>query len=63
MMAELGIGEPENLQKKRGRPPGNADQSNNPNVEDNDTFGAADEDWDVYRGIAKDGFSEDEEED
>ena len=29
----------------------------------NDDFGMADEDWDVYREIQKDGFSEDEEED
>lgn len=48
-MAELGID---------GRRPGN-----NPDQEDQDMFGAADEDWDVYRGIQKDGFSEDEEED
>ena len=26
----------------------------------NDDFGMADEDWDVYREIQKDGFSEDE---
>jgi hypothetical protein len=35
----------------------------NKDVDDVDTFGAADEDWDVYRGIAKDGFSEEEEDD
>lgn len=29
----------------------------------NDDFGITDEDWDVYREIQKDGFSEDEEED
>ena len=28
----------------------------------NDNFGQDDEDWDVYREIQKDGFSEDEEE-
>jgi hypothetical protein len=32
-------------------------------VEEDDNFGAADEDWDVYRGIQKDGFTEDEEDD
>lgn len=33
--------------------------------EDEDTFGMADADWDIYRGIQKDGYgySEDEEED
>jgi len=29
----------------------------------NDDFGVTDEDWDVYREIQKDGFSEDEEDD
>ena len=29
----------------------------------NDDFGMADEDWDIYREIQKDGFSEEEEED
>jgi len=48
MMAELGI---------------DAKRAGNPDSEEQDTFGAADEDWDVYRGIQKDGFSEDEEED
>jgi hypothetical protein len=33
------------------------------NMENDDNFGAADEDWDVYRGIAKDGFSDEEEDD
>jgi hypothetical protein len=28
-----------------------------------DNFGLEDEDWDVYRDIQKDGFSEDEEDD
>ena len=27
----------------------------------NDDFGMQDEDWDIYREIQKDGFSEDEE--
>ncbi len=65
MMAELGIGpENENQQKKRGRPPNNTvDANQNKDVEEDDNFGAADEDWDVYRGIAKDGFSEDEDDD
>jgi hypothetical protein len=58
-MAELGIGEADSVQKKRGRPPAEVEKE-----EDfADTFGAADEDWDVYRGIQKDGYSEDEEED
>ena len=29
----------------------------------NDNFGSSDQDWDVYRDIQKDGFSEDEEDD
>jgi len=39
------------------------DANQNKDVEEDDNFGAADEDWDVYRGIAKDGFSEDEDDD
>ncbi len=51
MMAELGIGEGENtIQKKRGRPPNDPNQQNK-EVDDSDMFGAADEDWDIYRGI------------
>ncbi len=30
---------------------------------DKDTFGMADEDWDIYRGIQKDNYSEEEEDD
>lgn len=63
MMAELGIGENEStMQKKRGRPPNDPGQQNK-DVDDSDMFGAADEDWDIYRGIQKDGYSEDEEDD
>jgi len=62
MMAELGIGEGDSQPKKRGRPPAGEPSQQQKEGEDDD-FGAADEDWDVYRGIAKDGFSEDEEED
>lgn len=61
-MAELGIGEQENQTKKRGRPPAETKDINK-EVDDIDNFGAADEDWDVYRGIQKDGFSEEEEDD
>ena len=32
-------------------------------MEEDDNFGMADEDWDIYRGIQKDGYSEDEEDD
>lgn len=31
--------------------------------DEKDDFGAADEDWDVYRSIQKDGYSDDEEDD
>lgn len=62
MMAELGLGgESEQTQKKRGRPPADAKDQKDP--EDEDLFGAADEDWDIYRGIQRDGYSEDEEDD
>ena len=57
MMAELGLGDQD--QKKRGRPQAEPNQD----LDDHDMFGAADEDWDVYRGIQKDGYSEDEEDD
>lgn len=45
-MAELGIGEGESQLKKRGRPPAEEKELDNA-----DNFGAADEDWDIYRGI------------
>ena len=63
MMAELGIGEGDGQPKKRGRPPAGEPAQQSKDPEEDDNFGAADEDWDVYRGIAKDGYSEDEEED
>lgn len=60
MMAEIGLGENEGKDKKRGRPPA---QDQGMQMGEDDDFGAADEDWDVYRGIAKDGFSDEEEDD
>jgi len=63
MIASLGIEEkPERKRTTRG-----ALQEVEPKLPEredgNDEFGMADEDWDIYREIAKDGFSEDEEED
>lgn len=54
MIAELGTDEKvvvKGMEKVKEREDGN------------DNFGVTDEDWDVYREIQKDGFSEDEEED
>ena len=63
MIASLGIEEKAEKQRAtRG-----AAQENIPKVPEredgNDDFGMADEDWDIYREIQKDGFSEEEEED
>ena len=63
MIASLGIEEKAEKQRAtRG-----AAQENLPKVPEredgNDDFGMADEDWDIYREIQKDGFSEEEEED
>ncbi|CDW79283.1 actin-related protein 5 [Stylonychia lemnae] len=63
MIAELGIDDNENNQKKRGRPPLDEKLPPQKDVDESDNFGAADEDWDIYRGIQKDGYSEDEEDD
>lgn len=60
MMAELGIGE---LDKKKGKLPAGEAAQQEKDIDEADTFGAADGDWDVYRGIQKDGYSEDEEDD
>lgn len=63
MIASLGI--EEKTEKRRATR--GAAQDNQPVVPEredgNDDFGMADEDWDIYREIAKDGFSEEEEED
>ena len=63
MIASLGIEEKtEKRRATRGAVQDNQPQP--PEREDgNDDFGMADEDWDIYREIAKDGFSEEEEED
>ena len=63
MIASLGIEEkPERKRATRG-----AIQYDTPQVPEredgNDDFGMADQDWDIYREIQKDGFSEEEEED
>jgi hypothetical protein len=60
MLAELGGDE--NEKKRTTRSGGTAPVEKE--LEDgNDDFGVTDEDWDVYREIQKDGFSEDEEDD
>ena len=63
MIASLGIEEKtEKRRATRGAVQDNVPQL--PEREDgNDDFGMADEDWDIYREIQKDGFSEEEEED
>jgi len=63
MIASLGIEEkPEKKRATRGALI--EAQPQVPEREDgNDEFGMADEDWDIYREIQKDGFSEEEEED
>ena len=60
MLAELGA---ETEQEKRIRTRGVVDGIAPPKEREdgNDDFGMADEDWDIYREIQKDGFSEDEE--
>ena len=55
MIAELG--HQEEKKKVVGQPPVKEKEHGN------DDFGMEDEDWDVYREIQKDGFSEDEEDD
>ena len=55
MIAELG--HEEEKRRAAGQPPVKEKEHGN------DDFGMEDEDWDVYREIQKDGFSEDEEED
>lgn len=63
MIASLGIEEKQE-RKRTTRGALQEVQPQQPEREDgNDEFGMADEDWDIYREIAKDGFSEDEEED
>jgi hypothetical protein len=59
MLAELGGDE--NGEKKRQTRSGGVVEKER--EDGNDDFGITDEDWDVYREIQKDGFSEDEEED
>ena len=66
MIASLGIEEkPDKKRATRGA----ALQETQPSAPEreredgNDDFGMADEDWDIYREIQKDGFSEEEEED
>ena len=59
MLAELGGEETEKKRVTRG---GLVPQEKE-REDGNDDFGITDEDWDVYREIQKDGFSEDEEED
>ena len=63
MIASLGIEEkPERKRATRGAIQNDTPQA--PEREDgNDDFGMADQDWDIYREIQKDGFSEEEEED
>lgn len=63
MIASLGIEE----KQERKRATRGAIQNDTPQVPEredgNDDFGMADQDWDIYREIQKDGFSEEEEED
>lgn len=58
MIAELGIEEQD--KKKTAR---TGDKPMPEREDGDDNFGMADEDWDIYREIQKDGFSEDEEDD
>lgn len=59
VLAELGAGDNEKKRATRGvLVPIEKEREDG-----NDDFGVTDEDWDVYREIQKDGFSEDEEED
>jgi hypothetical protein len=51
MMAEIGIGEPENQPKKRGRPAAVEPPQQGKDVEEDENFGTADEDWDVSREV------------
>ena len=63
MIASLG-GEEKVERKRTTRGAAQDNQPQIPEREDgNDDFGMADEDWDIYREIQKDGFSEEEEED
>ena len=60
MIAELGT---EDADKKRTRGGIGGIQEIKEREDGNDDFGMQDEDWNIYREIQKDGFSEDEEQD
>ena len=57
MLAELGT--EDNAEKQRRAAAGMPIMKER--EDGNDDFGMQDEDWDIYREIQKDGFSEDEE--
>ena len=55
MLAELGTDDQERRRKEQGVVQAKEREDGN------DDFGMQDEDWDIYREIQKDGFSEEEE--